>query len=34
MQQQNMEISIQAPTGHRVSLKGSCSATDHTDYKS
>jgi len=34
MQQQNMELSTQAPTGQRVSSKGSCSGVDHTDYTS
>jgi len=27
-----MEIPTQAPTGHRVSTKVSCSAADHTNY--
>jgi len=34
MQQQNMELPTQAPTGQCVSTKGSCSGVDHTDYKS
>lgn len=34
MQQQNMELPTQAPTGQRVSTKGSCSGVDHTDYTS
>jgi len=32
MQQQNMELPTQAPTGQRVSTKGSCSSLGHTDY--
>ena len=34
MQQQNMELPTQAPTGQRVSTKGSYSGADHTDYTS
>jgi len=34
MQQQNMELPTQAPTGQRVSTKGSCSGVDNTNYTS